>query len=124
MRGHEDKNRESRLRDRALHRYIAAMDRGDAEGVAAILEIALDDPELDGMISEVNEAYEEEEGLSPSARDAELVRNLLQKHFASAFEVEEAETAPLQVKDVANRLERDPRVPSADREANRSLRDV
>lgn len=107
-----------------MHRYIAAMDRGDAEGVAAILEMALDDPELDGMISEVNEAYEEEEGLTPTARDAEVVRDLVEKHFASAFEDEEAETAPLEVRHVASRLERDPRVPSADREANSSLRDV
>ena len=124
MKGHDDSNMETRLRDRALHRYIASMERGDAEGVAAILEIALDDPELDGMISEVNEAYEEEEGLTPTARDAELVRDLIHKHFASAFEDGEAETAPLEVRQVANRLERDPRVPSADRVVNSSLRDV
>ncbi len=124
MRGHDNGNREARLRDRALHRYIAAMERGDAEGVAAILEMALDDPELDGLISEVNEALEEEEGLTPTARDVEVVRDLLRKHFASAFEDEEAETAPLEVRHVAGRLERDPRVPSADREVNSSLRDV
>jgi Zn-dependent peptidase ImmA (M78 family) len=123
MKGH-DGNGEARLRNRALHRYIAAMDRGDVEGVAAILEMALDDPELDGMISEVNEAYEEEEGLTPTARDAELVRDLIHKHFASAFEGGETETAPLEVRQVANRLERDPRVPSADRVANSSLRGV
>ncbi len=115
MRGHDDGNMETRLRDRALHRYIAAMERGDADGVAAILEMALDDPELDRLISEVNEAYEEEEGLTPTARDAELVRDLLHKHFASAFENEEVETAPLEVRQVANLLERDPRVPAADR---------
>ena len=122
MRGYDDKNRESRLRDRALHRYIAAMERGDAEGAATILEIALDDPKLDGMISEVNEALEEEEGLTSTARDAEVVRDLLQKHFASAFEDKEAETTPLEVRHVANRLERDPRVPFADREVTSSLR--
>lgn len=124
MRGHDDGNRETRLRDRALHRYIAAMEQGDTEGIAAILEMALDDPELDELISEVNEAYEEEEGLTPTARDADLVRDLLQKHFASAFEDEEVEVAPLEVRQVADRLERDPRVPSTDRGANRSLRDV
>lgn len=124
MRGHDDGNRETRLRDRALHRYIAAMERGDAEGVAAILEMALDDPELDELISEVNEAYVEEEGLTPTASDAELVRDLLHKHFASAFDDERVETAPLKVRHVADRLERDPRIPSTDRGAVRSLRGV
>ncbi len=112
------------MRDRALHRYIEAMERGDADGVAAILELAVDDSELDKLISEVNEAYEEEEGLTPTARDAELVRDLVHKHFANAFEDEEAETAPLEVRHVANLLERDPQVPSADRETNSSLRGV
>lgn len=117
-------NREIELRDRALHRYITALERGDMDGVAAILEIALDDPELDELISEVNQAYQEEEGLTPTADEAKLVRKLLQKNFASAFEDEEAKIEPLEVKEVAARLESDRRVPSADQEANRSLRDI
>ena len=124
MREHDSGRREAKLRDRALHRYITALEQGDMDGVAAILEMALDDPELDELISEVNEAYQEEEGLTPTAADAKLVRDLLQKNFASAFEDEEAKLEPLQVGKVAARLESDSRVPSADKEANRSLRDV
>lgn len=124
MREHGNGNKETELRDRALHRYITALERGDTDGVAAILEMALDDPELDQLISEVNQTFEEEEALIPTANDAELVRDLLHKHFASAFEDEKVETVPFEVRDVAYRLERDPRVPSADRKTNRSLRGV
>ncbi len=124
MREHDTGIREIELRDRALHRYITALERGDMDGIATILEVAVDDPELDELISEVNQAYQEEEGLTPTADDAKLVRNLLQNNFASAFEDEEAKIAPLEVKEVVARLESDRRVPSADQEANRSLRDV
>lgn len=120
----DNTDKEIELRDRALHRYITALEQGDMDGVAAILEIALDDPELDELISEVNQAYQEEEGLTPTAEDAKLVRKLLHKNFASAFDDEEAKVKPLEVKEVAAHLESNRRVPPADEEANRSLRDV
>ncbi len=120
MRGHD--NKESNLwRDRAIHSYIRSLDQGDIDGIAAVIEAALNDPELDRLISEVNLAYQDEELLIPASEDAELVRSLLGEHLVSAFETDEPEDRPLTVGDVAAQLEADRRVPQADREANRLL---
>jgi DNA-binding phage protein len=108
-------------REAAIHRYILALDQGDMEGVAQILEAALDDPELERLITEINLAYQEEEQITPIATDAQLVRDLLHKHFKSAFETEEVDFMPLTVGEVAARLQADRRVLPADQEANRIL---
>ncbi len=107
-------------REKMLLRYIRALDEGDMDGVALILEAALADPELDRLLTEVDRGLAEEEGLTPLAVDAQLVRDLARKHFQSAF-VEDAAEPPLTVGDVAARLQADNRVPSADQAANRRL---
>jgi Zn-dependent peptidase ImmA (M78 family) len=122
MRSYGDK--ESQMRERAIHRYIVSLDKGDAEGVAAVLQAALDDPELDRLISEVDLAYQEEESLTPTSDDSRLVRRLAWEHFASAFEAEGAEAEPLKVKDVVARLEADRRLAPEDQAASQSLRNV
>lgn len=108
-------------RDRMIHRYVQALDQGDVEGIAAILEAALDDPELDKVIEEINLSYQEELHLTPITTDAEVVRELVWKHISSAFEEEDLNEKPLTVGEVAARLQADRSVPSADQEANRSL---
>ena len=121
-------------REKAIHRYIQALDLGDMEGVAAVLEAALDDPELERIITEINLAYQEEEQLTPIVNDAQLIRDLIRKHLHSAFEnyeekkpltirdvVPEEEEKPLTVGDVAKCLQESNRVPSADRDTLRSL---
>lgn len=108
-------------REKAILHYIQALDQGDMESVAAILEAALDDPELDRVIMEINLAYQEEEQLTPAAADAQLVRDLLHKHLPSAFDANELDERSLTVGDVAARLQADRRVPPADQEVNRLL---
>lgn len=118
---HYQIDQETILREKLIYRYVQAMDHGDAEEITAVLEAALDDPELDRIITEIDLAYQEEEQLTPIAQDAELVRKLIREHLPSAFEVEETEDKPLTVGDVAARLQVDRRVPSGDQEANHLL---
>lgn len=116
-------------REKAIHFYIQALDQGDMEVVAQILESACDDPELERIITEINSAYQEEEQLTPIATDADLIRDLLRKHLTSAFETikeeekplnfedfdEQEEEKPLTVGDIAKRLQDTNRIPSADK---------
>jgi hypothetical protein len=115
------KEQDTVLREKMIHRYIQALDQGDIDSVAAVLEAALDDSELDRVIAEINLALQEEEQLTPTAADAQLVRDLLRKHLPSAFHMDEPDERPLTVGDVAARLQADRRVPPADQEANRRL---
>lgn len=121
-------------REQAIHRYIQALEQGDMEGVAAVLETALDDPEWERIITEINLAYQEEEQITPIATDAQLIRDLIRKHLHSAFEnnedkkpltvgnvVPEEEEKPLTVGDVAKCLEEAKHVPSADQDTLRRL---
>lgn len=121
-------------REQAIHRYIQALDRGDMEGVAAVLEAACDNPELERIITEINLAYQEEEQITQIATDAQLIRDLIRKHLHSAFENNEEEELltvgnvvpgeeekPLTVGDVAQRLQESNRVPSADQDTLRRL---
>jgi hypothetical protein len=119
MKGQKDQG--TVLREKMIHHYIQALDQGDIDGVAVVLEAALDDPELDRVIAEINLALQEEEQLTPTAVDAQLVRDLLRKHLPSAFHVDERDERLLTVGDVAARLQADRRVPTADQEANRRL---
>ena len=47
-------------REQAIHRYIQALDKGDMDGVAEVLDAALYDPELERIITEINLSYHEE----------------------------------------------------------------
>jgi hypothetical protein len=112
-------------RELAIYRYVAALDAGDLEGVEAVLHAAIADPELAEAVAEINLSYQEELLLAPPAEDAAFVRELLRKHFHSAFAdeepAEEPAEEPLTVSDVAIRLEHEQRVSGSDREANRCL---
>lgn len=109
------------LREKLIYCYVQALDKGDMDGVAAVLEAALDDPELDRVLAEINMTYQEEELLTPTAADAQLVRKLLREHLVSAFVVSEPIETPLTVGEIAARLQADRRVPLADQETNRHL---
>jgi Zn-dependent peptidase ImmA (M78 family) len=114
-------------RTQTLFRYIRALDQGDEDAITQVLEAALRDPELDRLLGEVNLAFCEEGGLSPVGAEVELVRHLLRRHFASAFEEPETD-APLMVADVAAKLHADWRgsagVTRADRDTARQLLSV
>lgn len=122
----QNQNQQPYSREKAIHLYVQALDQGDMEVVAQILDAACDDPKLEQIITEINLAYQEEEQLTPIATDAEIIRNLLHKHLHSAFEnlqedekpliFEDEEEKPLTVGDVVKRLQDINRVPSADKD--------
>jgi DNA-binding phage protein len=105
------------VREKAIHYYVTALDEGDLEGVAIILDEALDDPELEQAIAEINLAYQEEEGIQPIADDAELVRNLLQKHLTTAFTPSSTAEEALRIEDVAEQLQHEAKISSNDHAA-------
>jgi hypothetical protein len=131
----QKQNQQPYSREKAIHLYVQALDQGDMEVVAQILDAACDDPELEQIITEINLAYQEEEQLTPIATDAEIIRNLLHKHLHSAFEVIQEEEKPLifedideeekpvTVGDVVKRLQDINRVPSADKDIISKLLD-
>jgi hypothetical protein len=91
-------------RDKLIYHYVQGLDTGDLDRVASVLEAAVEDPELDRLIAEINIAYQEEEQLAPLAAEAQLVQDLIRQHLPSAFVPEEAEDRPLTVGEVAAHL--------------------
>lgn len=108
-------------REKAIYRYVTALDQGNIEDVVRVLEDAQNDPELDRIIMEINLAIEEEAQLTPLARDAQLIRELIQKHFTSSVLSEDTEELNLTVSEVAARMQADKSVPLSDREINKKL---
>jgi hypothetical protein len=111
---------ESIRRERLLDLYVWGLDHGDEDAIATALEAALTDPQLNNLIDEINQAFEEEERLSPLANEAETVRTLLRQHIPSAFE-SQPHHGPLTVRDAASHLQSKNRVPASDSEAHRLL---
>ncbi len=120
MQDHHD-DQGTTAREKAIYRYVEALDQGDADTVAAVLDLALNDLELDQAIAEVNLAIQEEEQLAPLAADAEIVRDLIRTHLRSTRESGEAEDQPLTVGEVAAQLKAERRVPFPDEGANNYL---
>ncbi len=54
------KKQKNSQREKAIHRYIQALDKGDMDGVSEVLDAALSDSELERIITEINLAYHEE----------------------------------------------------------------
>ena len=122
------KNRDNervRTRELLLDRYVLALDEGDPEETAAVLdavyEAALDDPEIDRLIAEITRAYREEQRLTQLDADADLVRELLRRHVPSAFISHEHLKRPLTVGEVAGWLQAQGRVRPGDEGTNHSL---
>ena len=116
-----DNNSSNVARDKVIYRYVQALDEGDLDAVAAILDSALQDAELDAAITEIHLAVQEEEQLTPVTGDAETVRGLLRKHFAHTIEAAPEHDTPLTVGEVAARLKSDRRVPFVDQQVNERL---
>jgi hypothetical protein len=109
--------------ERSIDRYVRALDSGDLEEIATILQIAEEDDELDHIIEEVNWAYAEEMGLLSMGPDVAQVRDLLQEHFPSAFG-QLAENPPIRVSDVTAHLVANRLVPPSDQESSLKLLSV
>jgi hypothetical protein len=114
-----------RTREQLLDRYVLAIDSGDLEGMAATLDAAYeastDDPEIGHLITEINHAYCEEEGLTPLAADGQLVREMLRRCVPSAFDTHDHLKRSLTVGDVASRLQAQGRVRPGDDKTNHTL---
>ncbi len=92
--------------ERTLFRYTLALEAGDLDTLGEILALAEADPELDRLIMEVNDVYRAEEETTTNLNAEELVRRLLHQHIPSAF-LEEVESPPLTVGDVASKIQAD-----------------
>lgn len=102
--------REKRLlREKTLYRYANALERGDADTLAAILYEAESDSVLEQEIMEVHARYLEEKHVEKLAQDTEQIQSLLRQHIPSGFDqmVEEVEIPALTVGDVVARLQSD-----------------
>jgi hypothetical protein len=96
-------------REKALHRYMDAFERGDFERMAQVLAQAEQDPELEDLIWKVHAAYVAEEELERQENDIELVQQLLRRHLPSGWETlpDIESIPPLTVGDVVARLQAD-----------------
>ena len=89
--------------ERSIDRYIRALDSGDLDEIAIVLQSAERDDELDQIIEEVNLAYAEEMGFSSASVESAQIRTLLQEHFPSAFG-QLGKNQPITVSEVAAHL--------------------
>ena len=105
------------LREKAIYRYVEALDRAELEIVAEVIALAIDDPELSQAIIEVNSAFQQEMQLTPLSADAEIVRTLIHEHLGSG-ELVHTENLPLTVGEVAAKLKSDRRVPFTEERVN------
>lgn len=94
-------------RERLLLRYTVALERGDLDSVAAILQAAQQDAVLEQMILEINDVEAAEIEEAGYAQDAAVVRELLQTHLLSASTPSAAAPPPLTVGNVIARIHAD-----------------
>jgi hypothetical protein len=102
-------SKEQLAREKALHIYFSAFERGDFEKMASVLQDAEHDPILERLIVEVHEYYQAEEHAVLQAVDGEKVRQLVLQHLPSGIwdEMDELAIPPLTVGDVITRLQQD-----------------
>jgi hypothetical protein len=107
--------------EQLILRYIRALDSSDTDDLDFVLEAAEDDPELDQLISEVNQTMHDDLGLGPLVAESTVVHDLLRQYIPSAFAQPSLELLPLTVGDVATRMLNDCCLSPVDREGCRSL---
>jgi hypothetical protein len=112
-------------RESALYQYANALERGDFASIEIILDEATRDVELEQMIFELHEVYEDEhEGAY--ADDAAQVRELIRTHLASGLARSEdgaLDIPPLTVGDVCASLQTKAAIQGGDVKELKSLTD-
>ncbi|MBA2287548.1 MAG: hypothetical protein H0W02_18900 [Ktedonobacteraceae bacterium] len=78
-----------------LYRYTSALECGDAEAISSLLREAEQDPALERMILEVNEAYQLEEPVATHAEDVEVLHDLLRGMLPVKYTNEVKEMEPI-----------------------------
>src|SRR5579883_905439 len=66
---------------RALTRYLAAMERGDASALASVLREASDDPSLERLILELHTVYFVVDATAPTGNEVAQAQALLGARF-------------------------------------------
>lgn len=94
-------------REKLLLRYTIALQEGDLDTIAEILQEAQHDPGLEQMIFEINDLEAAEIEETAHQQDAALVRDLLQTHLSSTLPEKRAEPPPLTVGNVFARIHAD-----------------
>jgi len=108
-------------RQKAVQRYVSAIDKGDLNQIVLIFEQATYDPILNQRLIEINQAIEQEEGLTVLAQDVVFVRKLVQQHFNSNNEIGEFYERPLTIGEVAARMQADRNIPASDLSVHKNL---
>jgi hypothetical protein len=108
-------------RQKAIQRYVRAIDKGDLEEIINVLDQATTDPALDLMLVEINQAVEQEEGLTVFAKDTVFVRQLIHQHFNSDIMSDEPDVQPLTIGEVAARMQAARNVPTTDQSIHKTL---
>lgn len=100
-------------REKKLHLYLDALERGDFEMVSAILLQAEQDTELEKMIMNVSMQVADEYDVTVQEETTQLVHQIIETHLRSgAYGIEEEfEIPPIKLSDVANKLISDVKLP-------------
>ena len=94
---HEPSVMQRLLREKALGRYLAALERGDIDGIIEGLERAKNDPVLERMILEVHETYQTEEeflALVQEENEMEFKEGIHKSNLRGQSNLPEAAPAP------------------------------
>ena len=94
-------------REKALHRYISAFDRGDFDIMDEVLQQAMIDPLLEEMIMEAHDSLLEEEKATLREEDATKILHLIEQHLPSAIPDEAISIPDLTISDVLIGLQED-----------------
>jgi hypothetical protein len=94
-------------REKLLLRYTTALDAGDFDTVALVLQMAEQDAELERMILEINDVMASELEEATDAQEDETVRELIHTHLRSALSEVVPELPPLTVGHVMARIHAD-----------------
>jgi hypothetical protein len=102
------------VREKALHHYITAFERGDFDVMDEVLQQAMTDPLLDEMIMEAHEYFQGEEKAALREEDVAKILDLVIQHLPSGIPDEEEESGsvpPLTVSDVFTSMQEDSTLP-------------
>ena len=108
------------LLEDSIARYVRALDSGNLDEIASVLQIAEENAEFDRIIEEINWAFAEEIGVSSISLESAQIHTLLQEHYPNAFG-ESDEIPPITVSEVAAHLVANRLVPPSERENSQKL---
>lgn len=104
------------VRNRLVHDYIRALDAGNDDAIDRILDAAVEDPQLDALLSDVDRSLLEDHGLPSAQTDAEVHRTV-QLHLTPVADASD----PATVGRVAAALKASGRLSAAARDYNATL---